>query len=328
MKVAFFPSFFSGVNHGGKKRTHQIYSELLETYEEDEVDVFDIEHYFRSNKYNFFLILKVLVNLFCNFCFHLSFRTQFKRSFSKCFVKKCITNGVYSKIATEQAPGFSIFFCEFLIDNDLDYDLYLHNIEFCVNGQNFKDDGYIFETVKASYINAEKVITISKLDNDIAKIFNINSVILPYKLKLETEIKTTNLSRPESEILRCKKGKVGLILGSVKNPPTKAGITKLVERINTDRNFFSDFIFIIVGFNTETLRYLNSERVAIKGEVTDSELQNLYREVDAFFVYQPPTTGWLTRITEMETKKLPIYINEDYSQATYHCKRAIFYSLS
>lgn len=322
MKVAYFPSFFVGVNHGGKKRTHQIYSELVNAYGNSSIDVFDIEHYFKEHKYSVFIMLKVTIILLCNFSFYLSFKTQFKRSFTKFFVKKSISKDVYSKIAIEQAPGFSLFFCDYFIDNNLDYDLYLHNIEFCVNGQSFTDDGYIYETVKASYINAKKIVTISKLDNDISKIFNLNSVILPYKFEIVDQNQKLNIGRHETG-----QGKVGLILGSVKNPPTKAGITKLVERINSDRSFFTDFTFILVGFSTDTLRYLASDRVDVRGEVTDTELQSLVGEVDAFFVYQPPTSGWLTRITEMETKQLPIYINEDYSQATYHCKRATFYSL-
>jgi hypothetical protein len=109
--------------------------------------------------------------------------------------------------------------------------------------------------------------------------------------------------------------KIGLILGSITNPPTRAGVESLIARINSDANFFNEYTFIVVGFGTNEIVHLASDRVKVLGEVTSESLSELCVDTDSFFIYQPPTTGWLTRINDMERYGKPIYINDSYIQA-------------
>lgn len=320
-KALYFPSFFEGASHGGKLRTEQIYSKLINSYGETNVIVLDISsNYKKVVKQN---IILFLFKLFIGYNLKNTIKTNIRQAIVYVYVNVNLKKyGVSGDILIEQSPGFNLFVAEAVRELGYEYILYPHNIEFCVNGQKLQDDGFSYELVKNSFIYAKRIITISKLDNSIANIFNDKCYIYPYAI-------TGRDDRGYRNVNDCyeTKGllKTGLILGSVKNPPSRKGIEKLILHIENHKDFYSDYQFIVAGYGTEALKSLCTNRVILQGSVSKIELENLYHNSDACFIYQPPTTGWLTRITQMKEYGKPIYINRSYQQA--HGNGLFFYDI-
>jgi hypothetical protein len=67
----------------------------------------------------------------------------------------------------------------------------------------------------------------------------------------------------------------------------------------------------VAGYNTESLRIPQHPDISFFGTVTTEELDKILVETDAVLIYQPPTTGALTRIPEMLVAGIPVFVNFD-----------------
>ena len=153
----------------------------------------------------------------------------------------------------------------------------------------------------------DEVFTISKEETWLLRLFGINAHYLPYYppeecLKSLLEIRRDRSLRSANEKKRF------LLLGSATNPPTRDGMQLLIDAAVKRR---VSFTICVAGFGTESLKIVDSDSIAFLGALTVDQLNDLLGTVDALLVYQPPTSGSLTRITEMLIAGVPVFANFD-----------------
>ena len=159
------------------------------------------------------------------------------------------------------------------------------------------------------YRHAIGVRTISSFDAAILKSLGISAVEeLPYYppavdiAELE-EVREHRKKRPNGFVL---------ILGSVGNPPTREGLTRLLRMIDDHE---VKRRYVMAGYGTETLVDYAPLCVEMRGGVDAEDLRALLISCDALLIYQPPTSGMLTRIIEASVAGIPTYVLGGYLQA-------------
>jgi hypothetical protein len=223
-----------------------------------------------------------------------------------------LTRVEHTSVSIEISPGCNVLLGNVLVSMGIPFIAYPHNLEFLVPGQRqsyFRSKDAEFAAEMRIYRKADCVNTISSFDKAILLSLGVVSVeSLPY-LPSEFDLEELN----EIRDLRRHSHKNGiLILGSVGNPPTIAGLKKLLGLIEKNGGGIS---FRLAGYGTEKLRFLAPPCVEVKGSVTAGELQKLMVECQALLVYQPPTSGMLTRLVEAVHADIPIYVMGGYLQA-------------
>ena len=151
----------------------------------------------------------------------------------------------------------------------------------------------------------DTVFAISKEETWLLRLFGINAHYLPYYPPEESfiallKIRTLRSSRPRKE------KKDFLLLGSATNPPTRSGMQALIEYANDIKMSYS---ICVAGFGTDSLCVGKSDCITLLGPISVDQLNELLTTVDALLVYQPPTSGSLTRITEMLIAGIPVFAN-------------------
>lgn len=208
---------------------------------------------------------------------------------------------------------------EFLWENTNDRDmLYLmkatghrvmalpHNIESLVNGNSLK----ALEAEVTNLKICDAVFTISKEETWLFRLLGLNAHYLPYYPPSAAE--SFFLSIRDRRGLRVPNShKRFALLGSVTNPPTRTGMQTLIDFAATKE---LPFDLVIAGYQTESLTKVIHPRISFLGTLSNEELEKLLIDVDGLIIYQPPTTGALTRIPEMLVAGIPVYANFDASR--------------
>ena len=141
----------------------------------------------------------------------------------------------------------------------------------------------------------DAVFTISKEETWLLRVLGIDANYLPYYPPKEAEKFLLAIRQKRAErVIGTRKS--FLLLGSATNIPTKNGMQSMVD-------FFGKmtlpFDLGVAGYETETLEKPDNSTINFYGTVSNSELEKILCETDAVLIYQPPTTGALTRIPEM-----------------------------
>ena len=155
--------------------------------------------------------------------------------------------------------------------------------------------------------HCDYVFAISKEETWLLRLLGVNARYLPYYPPKEAEVLLLQI-RKEREARSTNGKRMYLLLGSATNPPTKKGMQALVDYASSRT---LPFDLCVAGYYTESLRTHNHTGVSFLGALTNDELKKKLVEADAVLVYQPPTTGALTRIPEMLVAGLPVYVNFD-----------------
>ena len=188
-----------------------------------------------------------------------------------------------------------------------------HNVEFLVQGQSNRDcrEGGDFRLERELYRHAKSVICIGDVDRFLVECLGATARVVPYFPAPEDvdrfqAISDTRLSGPKKSRL--------LYIGTTHNPPTRAGLYDLIRQF--EESFGEEWTLTIAGFGTDELVLpADISRISIRGPITDHELDALLCEVAGVLVFQPPTTGFLTRLVEMNLSGVPVFINRSYIPA-------------
>ena len=99
-----------------------------------------------------------------------------------------------------------------------------------------------------------------------------------------------------------------MLLGSASNYPTRKGMQVLLDYAARKH---LPFDLGVAGYRTEALSVPQQSGIRFYGTVKNEELDKILEETDAVLVYQPPTTGALTRVPEMLVAGIPVFVNFD-----------------
>lgn len=106
-----------------------------------------------------------------------------------------------------------------------------------------------------------------------------------------------------------------LLLGTAINEPTRWGMQHIIDLWT---NHTIPYPLHVGGYGTEKLSIPKEEQqILFLGEMTDDQLQNEQIHAKALLIYQPPTTGALTRISEALVAGIPVIAN-DAAARSYH----------
>lgn len=207
-----------------------------------------------------------------------------------------------------------------------------HNIESLVPGQFsyitgsnsptwFPDELKLFSLCK-------HVFTISREETWLLRLYGINSHYLPYFPPKAVCVELLKIRKKRLRKDTALKGKKQiLMLGSIYNPPTRAGMESRIALF--EKNKPDNIELIIAGFGTEELILFSKEgknNIWIAGSISNYELFELLCEVDAVLIHQSPTTGALTRIPELLLAGVPLIVNNDAARSYYTCNGVYVYN--
>lgn len=193
-----------------------------------------------------------------------------------------------------------------------------HNIESLVRSHSVQ----ALDAEVANLRHCDVVLTIAKEEAWLLRLLGLNAHYLPYYPPREAvayfeAIRQKRDNRPANE------QKHFLLLGSATNPPTRDGMQTLV---NYAAHSNMDFQLSVAGYGTESLRKVTHPNIHFLGTLSTESLETLLESVDALLIYQPPTTGSLTRIPEMLIAGIPVFVNFDAARDYHHVEDVFEYS--
>lgn len=114
-----------------------------------------------------------------------------------------------------------------------------------------------------------------------------------------------------------------LLLGTAINPPTRMGMQHIID-VWVEENI--QVPLHVGGYGSESLHIPKGQSyVVFLGELTDAQLLEEQVHTRAMLVYQPPTTGALTRIAEAIVADIPIIANYASARSFYNCANVYVY---
>jgi len=162
----------------------------------------------------------------------------------------------------------------------------------------------------------DSIFTISHEECWLLRLFGFNAYYLPYYPPKEVEVLMLNI-REERQTRTNGPIKKVLLLGSAANPPTYDG---MMEIITFYQEYKPDTVFNIAGYQTEKLKkYIPDEsQMILSGTLSIDRLKEVMIDTDVALIHQTPSTGAVTRVTEMLIAGIPIFINDNASKDTYN----------
>lgn len=242
----------------------------------------------------------------------LSFRGFLQYAASSVNLVKVLERHTFDIVLHETAPGISIPFMRYLAWRGIDYVAIPHNIEYLVPGQvmkAFRANHRVYQTEIAGYRSARQVLSICDFDTAILRCSGANVRTLEYR-PIRRDRERFDLIR-ERRAARANAAGF-LLLGTVENTPTFNGVKALLDTL---RAINSELRLTVAGYGTEVFRDYQSDTVTVLGSVSESQVESLLISATALLINQPQTTGFLTKIVEMNLCGLPQVIVSDYFQA-------------
>jgi hypothetical protein len=115
-------------------------------------------------------------------------------------------------------------------------------------------------------------------------------------------------------------------LGTIDNPPTWHGITKLIKMLSSILPANTSFRASIAGFGTERLvGNVNPNYFHVHGSISNQELTELLVDCHSVLVYQEYGSGSLTKIQELLLSGVPILSNITAARGYEGCQGIHFY---
>lgn len=176
-----------------------------------------------------------------------------------------------------------------------------HNIESLVSGCAVED----FDAEMDALRRCDAVFAISKEETWLLRLMGINSAYLPYYPPSDVESFLRSIRAKRAGRTNNARRQF-LLMGSATNIPTRLGMQTIIDQVPQD----SEYDFIVAGYGTESLD-CSGRSVKFLGPLSNRMFEELLVTVDAMLVYQPPTTGALTRIPEMLISGIPVFANVD-----------------
>ena len=213
-----------------------------------------------------------------------------------CFVWESTVSGNYSYPYLMKAAGAKVIAVP-------------HNLESVVPTQKDSQTGAVapkwFYNEVERLKKCDAVFAISKEETWILRLFGVNAYYLPYYPPQEAfdyllQIREKRAAREDND------EKKFLLLGSATNVPTQNGMQSMIDAVSSDKRQFS---VAVAGYGTDSLRIADNSDVKFLGALSSEQLETALVETDAVLIYQPPTSGALTRISEMLVAGVPVFVN-------------------
>lgn len=306
----------SQIRHGGIKRTEQL-SEFFKNHSQSYVEFQKkpFINYLSTTLFTplFFLktsyfILKCFV--FYRLSLHGSLRLilihpQFLK-FLKIYFNKDAT------LVIEGNSGVNLFLALYCSIKKIKFNFFPHNIEFTVKQKNkfYCSSSYLFEVEKRVFKSANKNYCISDLDRNIINLFNPNNSNL---FKFYPASKDLNKFKNIQKLRLTSTKDIILLLGTIHNEPTKKGIESFLNNNDLVNTFSKIGKICVAGIGTENL--ICSNKINLLGSISDNNLFSKLVSTKFLIINQPPTSGFLTKIIEMNLCNIPQVVTSNYSQA-------------
>lgn len=209
----------------------------------------------------------------------------------------------------EYSSSYSRFAPEVAHRLGVPYVLFPQNIEFLVRGAKLPDPGLEFVRETEAIRGAVQVACISDQDAAICETFNENVLLVPYRPS-ELELQRLDLVGVRRETTP----RAGyLALGSAMNSSTHPGFLAVV-RLLRERGVPPDEI-LVAGYGTEMLRGALETECVVMGGVEPAVLDDLLARCHGVVVHQRQTSGFLTRLVELNRCGVPVLVAGGYRQA-------------
>tara|TARA_R110000744_G_scaffold244141_1_gene361055 strand:- start:8109 stop:9200 length:1092 start_codon:yes stop_codon:yes gene_type:complete len=300
--------------HGGQKRTNQIVNLLKKDYEVHELQLnLLLPRNVLKLVFYFFYGIKELFQLKIRMYPTIIGLIKIGHYSYMCRTKVKLNNVAF--VIVEEFRNFGAILNLYAKSKEIPVIGVAHNIdsfvpEFRSNFTNLSELKYFKEEL---YLlkQCSFVITISREENWLLSLNKITAIYLPF-IPSKSVINELNEIKFKRESIQNKIKP--LLLGTVKNIPTKIGMTKLIRNMEENRVSCD-----VVGFGSESLLadFKDLLYVDIHGGVSSEELNFYLLHCTSMLVYQPPTTGVLTRVIECLMCGIPVYGN-DSSLRSYH----------
>lgn len=158
------------------------------------------------------------------------------------------------------------------------------------------------------YRQCDAVFCISREETWLLQLWGINAHFLPYYPAQECEqtllrLREKRLSRQPNEVLSL------LMVGSAINGPTARGMQQVIDWLIAHKEV--NIRLWIGGFETEKRLSLpaKDDRIILYGSLSNEQLDQLQTDCDGLLIWQPATTGALTRIGEALIAGIPVIAN-------------------
>lgn len=186
---------------------------------------------------------------------------------------------------------------------------YPHNMESLVPTQSdpitHKQAPYwLYEEIERLRL-CDEVWAISKEETWLLQVFGLNAKYYPYYPPKVVEQELLEIKRQRAK--KHNEKKQYLILGSATNLPTRLGMQSLIDYFDKQKDI--NYTIHIAGYNTETLKVSHGSAIVNHGTVSSGQLRELSFATDGIIIYQPATSGALTRIVENRIAGIPIFAN-------------------
>ena len=192
-----------------------------------------------------------------------------------------------------------------------------HNIESLVKDRSIK----ALEKEVFNLRQCDEVFAISKEETWLLRLLGLNAHYLPYYPPQDAQSFLLSIFR-KRESRNSNPVKKYALLGSATNSPTRSGMQALLDFASTQE---LPFELLVAGYGTESLREVAHPRISFMGTLSNDTLERLLVEVDGIIIFQPPTTGALTRIPEMLMAGIPVYANFDAARNYFNISGIIPY---
>lgn len=242
----------------------------------------------------------------------LSFRGFLQYAAYSVNLMKVLERHEFDVVLHETAPGISISFMRYLAWRGIDYIAIPHNIEYLVPGQAmkaFRANHRVYQAEVEGYRAARQVLAICDFDTAILRCSGVDAHTLEYR--------PIRRDRAWFELIRARRAARTdfdgfLLLGTVENPPTFNGVKALLDTLRVTH---PELLLTVAGYGTEAFRDYQSDAVTVLGSVSEAQVESLLSGATALLINQPQTTGFLTKIVEMNLCGVPQVVISNYFQA-------------
>ncbi len=167
-----------------------------------------------------------------------------------------------------------------------------------------------FRAEVSLYRGAVQNITISEFDAAIIRSFSASSRVYPFypvaeKLKWLRLVKASRCHISSGEVL---------VIGSGFNPPVRMAMESFMREVSV--RGLGRFKVSVAGFGTDVFAGYKSSTISILGGISDGELGQVLTRVHCALVPVVQSTGFLTRLVDMNLAGVPIVLFGHYLQAS------------
>lgn len=199
-----------------------------------------------------------------------------------------------------------------------------HNIESLVPCQKSslfrlsKEKAFLWEMRTLSA--CDEVYAISYEETWLLSLWGVNAKCYLYQPVGEIQAQMASLQKQREQV---QDKSFYLLLGTAVNPPTRMGMQHIID-VWVNENI--QVPLHVGGYGTESLHIPQGQsNVVFLGELTDAQLFVEQLHTWAMLVYQPPTTGALTRINEAMAAGIPVIANYASARSFYNCANVYVY---